>query len=62
MSSLLSVDPWTDACTIGGATGSATRDGGPIIFSNSDDPFTTRTRLVVVEPADGFKFIAANLI
>jgi len=30
MSTMLSVDPWADACTIGGATGSATRDGGPI--------------------------------
>lgn len=62
MSALLTVDPLTDACTIGGATGSATRDGGPIIFSNSDDPFTTRTRLVVVEPADGYKFIAAQIV
>src|SRR5215471_6347864 len=51
-----------DACTIGGATGGATRDGDPIIFSNSDDPFRTRTRLVVVEPADGYKFIAAQII
>jgi hypothetical protein len=55
-------DPWTDACTIGGATGSATRDGAPIIFSNSDDPFATRTRLVVVDPADGYKFIAAQIV
>lgn len=55
-------DPWMDACTIGGATGGATRDGDPIIFSNSDDPFTTRTRLIVVEPADGYKFIAAQIV
>ena len=55
-------DLWTDACTIGGATGSATRDGDPIIFSNSDAPFTTRTRLVVVGPADGYKFIATQII
>jgi acyl-CoA:6-aminopenicillanic acid acyl transferase len=54
--------PWLDACTIGGATGSATRDGAPIIFSNSDDPFTTRTRLVVVEPADGYTFIATQIV
>jgi Acyl-coenzyme A:6-aminopenicillanic acid acyl-transferase len=51
-----------DACTIGGATGSATRDGGSIIFSNSDDPFSTRTHLVVVEPADGYNFIAAQIV
>jgi len=56
------IDPWMDACTIGGATGGATRDGDPIIFSNSDDPFMTRTRLVVVEPANGYKFIAAQII
>ncbi len=55
-------ESWTDACTIGGATGSATRDGSPIIFSNSDDPFTTRTRLVVSEPADGYKFIATQIV
>ncbi len=62
MSSIYCGETWTDACTIGGATGSATRDGDPIIFSNSDDPFTTRTHLVVVEPADGYKFIAAQII
>ena len=51
-----------DACTIGAATGTATRNGAPIVFSNSDDPFTTRTRLVVVEPDDGYRFIATQII
>ena len=51
-----------DACTIGAATGSATRTGDPIVFGNSDDPFTTRTRLVVVKPPDGLRFIATQII
>lgn len=54
--------PLLDACTIGAATGSATRDGNPIVFSNSDDPFTTRTKLVVVLPEDGYKFIATEIV
>lgn len=53
---------WDEACTIGAATGSATRDGAPLVFSNSDDPFTTRTRLVVVAPADGYRFIATQIV
>ncbi|HEY7034125.1 MAG TPA: C45 family autoproteolytic acyltransferase/hydrolase [Thermomicrobiales bacterium] len=53
---------WRDACTIGAATGSATRDGDPLVFSNSDDPFTTRTRLVVVEPKSGFRFIGTQIV
>lgn len=51
-----------NACTIGGATGTATRERAPIIFSNSDDPFQTRTRLVVVEPKAGYRFIATQII
>jgi hypothetical protein len=53
---------WTDACTIGAATGSATRDGDPLVFSNSDDPFATRTRLSVVEPKSGFRFIGTQIV
>ena len=53
---------WAVACTIGAATGSATLTGGPIIFGNSDDPFSTRTRLVVVEPPDGYRFIATQIV
>ena len=51
-----------DNCTIAGATGAATIDGRSLIASNSDDPFTTRTRLVVVEPPDGERFIATQII
>ncbi len=52
----------TDNCTIAGATGAATIDGRSVIASNSDDPFTTRTRLVVVEPPDGERFIATQIV
>ncbi len=51
-----------DACTIGAASGAATADGSVLVWSNSDDPFTTRTRLVVVEPDDGYRFIATQII
>ena len=51
-----------DNCTIAGATGSASADGLSLIASNSDDPFTTRTRLVVVEPPKGFRFIGVQII
>ena len=51
-----------DNCTIAGATGDATVDGRPVIASNSDDPFTTRTWLVVVEPSDGERFIATQIV
>lgn len=51
-----------DTCTIGAATGSATRIGEPIVFSNSDDPFSTRTRLVVVQPDEGYRFIGTQII
>lgn len=53
---------WAEACTIGAATGSATRTGQPLVFSNSDDPFHTRTRLVVVQPEEGYRFIATQII
>ena len=45
-------------CTLAGATGSATLDGSPLIGGTSDNPFTTRTRLLVSQPAQGAKFIA----
>ena len=51
-----------DNCTIAGATGSASFDGNSIIGSTSDDPFTTRTRLVVVSPKNGHKFIATQIV
>lgn len=62
MRSSAAQERWVDACTIGAATGSATRDGSPIVFSNSDDPFDTRTRLVVVVPAEGYRFIATQIL
>ena len=51
-----------DNCTTAGATGSASFDGNSIIGSTSDDPFTTRTRLVVVSPKNGHKFIATQIV
>ena len=51
-----------DNCTTAGATGSASFDGNSIIGSTSDDPFTTRTKLVVVSPNNGHKFIATQII
>ena len=51
-----------DNCTTAGAIGSASYDGNSIIGSTSDDPFTTRTRLVVVSPKNGNKFIATQII
>jgi hypothetical protein len=62
MSSLDRRPAWVDACTIGAATGSATPDGSPVVFSNSDDPFETRTRLVVVEPKSGNRFIGTQIV
>ncbi len=53
---------WYDSCTTAGATGSASADGCALIGSTSDDPFTTRTRLVVVAPQEGCKFIGAQII
>src|SRR5215470_9755437 len=49
-------------CTIAAATGSATRSGEPLVLSNSDDPFATRTRLVVEAPANGYRFVATQII
>ena len=49
-------------CTIVGATGSATRGGTPFIASTSDDPYTTRTRVVAVEPGDGYRFVATQIV
>jgi hypothetical protein len=49
-------------CTIAAATGNATRDGVPLLMSTSDDPFATRTRLVVEQPPDGFRYIATQII
>tara|TARA_Y100000588_G_scaffold215012_1_gene228933 strand:+ start:398 stop:1369 length:972 start_codon:yes stop_codon:yes gene_type:complete len=51
-----------DNCTTAGAIGSASYDGNSIIGSTSDDPFTTRTRLIVVSPKNGNKFIATQII
>ena len=48
-------------CTLAGATGTATVDGHPLLASTSDDPFTTRSRLVVVAPSQGYKFIATQI-
>ena len=53
---------WYDNCTIAGATGSASSGGHSLIGSNSDDPFTTRTRLVVVAQPTGYKFIATQIV
>ena len=47
-------------CTLCGATGSVTADGKAVIASSTDDPFTTRTRVVVEAPAGGYKFVAAE--
>jgi hypothetical protein len=49
-------------CTIAAATGSATRDGRPLMMSTSDDPFNTRTRLVVEHPAGALRYIATQII
>ncbi len=52
----------TLGCTIAAATGVATRDDGPLLMSTSDDPFMTRTRLIVEAPANGHRFIATQII
>ncbi|MCH8110197.1 MAG: hypothetical protein IIB15_08710 [Chloroflexi bacterium] len=57
-----SFQKWHDNCTIAGATGSASDDGCSLIGGTSDDPFTTRTRLVVVVPQEGYKFIGTQII
>ncbi len=56
------VNRFADNCTIAGATGSATVNGHSLIASNSDDPFTTRTRLVVVNPPSGQRFITTQIV
>ena len=48
-------------CTLAGATGSATLNGFPLIGGTSDNPFTTRTRLIVSHPAKGANFIATQI-
>ena len=55
--------PFTEGhCTLAGATGTATRDGRPLIGGTSDDPFTIRTRLLVVDPPDGARFVATQIV
>lgn len=49
-------------CTLAGATGSVTRDGLPLVGGTSDDPFKIRTRLLVVEPSEGARFIATQIV
>ena len=49
-------------CTLAGATGSATRDGRPLIGGTSDDPFSIRTRVLVVAPPDGARFVATQIV
>jgi hypothetical protein len=49
-------------CTIAAATGGATSDGSPLLMSTSDDPFTTRTRLVVEQPKNGLRYIATQIV
>ena len=51
-----------DNCTIAAVTGQSSADGRALIASNSDDPFTTRTRLVVVDPPTGHRFIATQIV
>jgi hypothetical protein len=48
-------------CTIAAATGGATADGRPLLMATSDDPFATRTRLVV-EDGPGRRFLATQII
>ncbi len=55
-------DPSDLNCTIVGSTGTASKDGVPFIASTSDDPFTTRTRLVVEEPLDAYRFVATQIL
>ena len=56
-------NPWHEGhCTLAGATGAATRDGRPLIGGTSDDPFTIRTRLLVVDPPEGARFVATQIV
>jgi hypothetical protein len=49
-------------CTIAAATGSAATEGSPLIMSTSDDPFATRTRLMVEHPKGGYRYIATQIV
>jgi hypothetical protein len=49
-------------CTIAAATGAATSDSAPLLMSTSDDPFATRTRLLVAQPPGGFRYIATQIV
>jgi hypothetical protein len=49
-------------CTIAAVTGSGTIDGRPLMMSTSDDPFLTRTRLVVEHPEVGYRFVATQIV
>ncbi len=53
---------WQDHCTTAGATGSASADGHALIGSTSDDPFTTRTRLLVDASNGDYHFIGTQII
>jgi acyl-CoA:6-aminopenicillanic acid acyl transferase len=48
-------------CTIAAATGSATVEGQPLLMATSDDPFATRTRLVV-EEGPGRRLLATQIV
>ena len=54
--------PLPDNCTTAGATGTCSADGRALIGSTSDDPFTTRTRLVVEEPPDGYRYVGTQIV
>ena len=54
--------PLPDNCTTAGATGTCSTDGRALIGSTSDDPFTTRTRLVVEEPPDGYRYVGTQIV
>ena len=54
--------PWPDNCTTAGATGTCSADGRALIGSTSDDPFTTRTRLVVEAPSEGFRYVGTQIV
>lgn len=50
------------SCTIMGATGLSTASGLPLIASTSDDPWDTRTRVIVQTPKEGYKYIGTQII
>jgi len=49
-------------CTIIGVTGNKAYNNDIYIGSTSDDPWNTRTKLVVVEPENGFKYIGTMIV